>query len=262
MGITGVVPGQSQAPPALLGIFRTQSAGAIGTKPPSAALAVAVSAVAGNIEAGTRIYAYSFTATGGPPSVPGPPVTSAAFSAGNAQGALSVIAAGPAGTTERRIWRSKANPLASGAPLYLVGIISDNVTTTFTDNTSDTDLGDLCPVMLVGDDYLQHNGIIDGVGGAIIGPSGTTLLNVQLYSAALTPASVAANTTAEQTFTVTGLTNADKVLFVNKPSAQAGLGIVGMRVSAANTLAITYVNATAAAIVPTAETYLIGAIRS
>jgi len=262
MGLTGVVPGASQAPPALPGIQRFQAAGAIGTKPPATPLVAAVSAIAGNIEAGTRIYAYSFTAAGGPPSVPGPAVTSGPFSLGNAQGALSAIATGPAGTTERRIWRSKANPPASGAPLYLVGVISDNVTTTFTDNTSDTDLGDLCPSFLLGDDYLQFAQIMDAVGGAIIGPSGSTILNVQLYSVALTPASVAINTTAEQLFTVTGLTTADKILFVNKPTAQAGLGIVGFRVSAANQIGITYLNATAGAIVPTAETYLIGAIRS
>jgi hypothetical protein len=45
---------------------------------------------------------------------------------------------------------------------------------------------------------------------------------------------------------------------VNKPSAQSGLGIAGVRVSAADTLAITFVNTTASAIVPTTETYLIG----
>lgn len=78
-----------------------------------------------------------------------------------------------------------------------------------------------------------------------------------LYSAALAPVSVAANTMAEQTFTVTGLI-ASTPVWVNKPSAQAGLGIAGVRVSALNTLAINYVNTSSAAIVPTAETYLVG----
>lgn len=78
-----------------------------------------------------------------------------------------------------------------------------------------------------------------------------------VYSQSLAPVSVAANTSAEQTFTVTGLIAASPV-WVNKPSAQTGLGIGGVRVSAANTLAITYVNATATAIVPTTETYIIG----
>lgn len=79
----------------------------------------------------------------------------------------------------------------------------------------------------------------------------------QVMTAALVPVSVAANTTAEQTFTVPGLISGTPVI-VNKPSAQNGLSIGGVRVSAANTLAITYVNNTAAAIVPMAETYTIG----
>ena len=79
-----------------------------------------------------------------------------------------------------------------------------------------------------------------------------------LYSQSLAPTSVAAATTAEQTFTVTGLL-ANTVVWVNKPSATAGLGIAGVRVSSANTLAINFANNTAAAIVPPSETYLIAA---
>lgn len=79
-----------------------------------------------------------------------------------------------------------------------------------------------------------------------------------VYQQALTPTSVAANTTAEQTFTVTGLP-ALSVVVVNKPSNQAGLGVLGARVSAANTVAINFANYTATAITPTpAETWIIG----
>lgn len=78
---------------------------------------------------------------------------------------------------------------------------------------------------------------------------------------ALSPALVAANTTAEQTFSVTGLALKDYVC-VNKPTTQAGLGIVNSRVSAANTLAITFSNNTASGITPTAgETYQILVVR-
>lgn len=91
-------------------------------------------------------------------------------------------------------------------------------------------------------------------------PTGN-IQNILLLQAALTPVSVAAATTAEQTFTVNGLLTTDIVL-VQKPTAQAGIGISGVRVSAANTLAISYVNATAATpTVPTAETYVIVVIR-
>lgn len=83
---------------------------------------------------------------------------------------------------------------------------------------------------------------------------------IATYSATLTPVAVAANTSAEQTFTVTGLVVGD-VIYLSKPTAQAGLGIVNARCSATNTLAITYVNATGAPITPTAETYGIVGIR-
>lgn len=91
-------------------------------------------------------------------------------------------------------------------------------------------------------------------------PGGSTVVrgNVlmsQLLQVALTPASVAQNTTAEQTFTVPGLVLLDFVN-VTKPTLQAGLSIGNARVSAVNTLAITYVNSTGSPIVPTAETYL------
>ena len=93
------------------------------------------------------------------------------------------------------------------------------------------------------------------------GDTGTAITNIRIYSQSLDVASVAAATSAEQTFTVTGLTTADKV-FVNKPTASAGLGVVNARASAANTLALTFMNATAVAIDPAAETYQIIAIRS
>lgn len=84
--------------------------------------------------------------------------------------------------------------------------------------------------------------------------------NVFFLQAALTPTIVNTVTAPEQTFTVNGLLTTDLVI-VNKPSAQAGLGIAGARVTAANTLGITYVNPTAGNITPTAETYLIFVIR-
>lgn len=78
-----------------------------------------------------------------------------------------------------------------------------------------------------------------------------------VISVTLSPAAVSANTSAEQTFTVNGLQAGDHVA-VNKPTAQAGLAIVNARVSAANTLAITFGNFTAGSITPTAsEVYLV-----
>ena len=91
--------------------------------------------------------------------------------------------------------------------------------------------------------------------------SGTAITKIVVYTPTIDPASVNANTTAEQTFTVTGLTTADKVI-VNKPTNTAGLGIVNARASAADTLAITFGNFTAAPIDAASEVYSVIAIRS
>ncbi|WWQ12990.1 hypothetical protein PQ43W_44 [Ralstonia phage PQ43W] len=91
--------------------------------------------------------------------------------------------------------------------------------------------------------------------------AGDSSAAVYHLAAVLSPSAVAANTTAEQTFAVAGLNVGDAV-FVNKPTAQTGLGVVGARVSAANTLALTFSNNTASPITPTAnETYQIGGVR-
>lgn len=96
---------------------------------------------------------------------------------------------------------------------------------------------------------------------AAVGAAGTAITQIAVYSQTVTPASVAAATVAEQTFTVTGLTTADKVL-VNHAAFGNATGIAGVRVSAANTLAVSFVNPTAGALVPAAGTWSIVAIRS
>ena len=87
-------------------------------------------------------------------------------------------------------------------------------------------------------------------------PQGNTA-GLWVIGLTLSPASVANATSAEQTFTLTGVHLGDAVS-VNKPTAQAGLGVVGSRASANNVVAITFMNATAATITPTStEVYLI-----
>jgi hypothetical protein len=89
-------------------------------------------------------------------------------------------------------------------------------------------------------------------------PVGVARFLPRTYKATLTPAIVGANTSNEQTFAVPGLTTNDMILDVNKPTHQAGLSIGNVRVSAAGTIAIQFVNNTAAGITPTAgEQYLI-----
>lgn len=83
------------------------------------------------------------------------------------------------------------------------------------------------------------------------------LLSIYAFTATLDPAAVATITTAEQTFTVPGLQVGDIVISINKPTNTVGVGIVNARVSAANTLAISFVNPTAGSVNPASESYVI-----
>lgn len=120
---------------------------------------------------------------------------------------------------------------------------------------------------------IQHNALTDTdgihepkghstatVGSSYIsngGGTGSWFERVQKWATSCgTPVAVAANTTAEHTITVTGVAAADFAIRVSKPTHQAGLAIVGQRVSADNTVIIQYMNNTASPITPTAsETY-------
>lgn len=83
-----------------------------------------------------------------------------------------------------------------------------------------------------------------------------------VLSVAVTPASVGAATSAEQTFTVSGLAVGDFVAVSTTASTGNATAIVGARVSAANTLAIRYINPTAGSLTPAADTYLVLVARS
>lgn len=93
-----------------------------------------------------------------------------------------------------------------------------------------------------------------------IGSGGTELSLIKVYTATINPAAVAATTSAEQTFSVPGLAVGD-IPVVVKPSLTAGVGIGNARVSATDTLAITFVNATAGSVDPASESYTILAFR-
>lgn len=90
--------------------------------------------------------------------------------------------------------------------------------------------------------------------GDYIMPGGKTILDRDLV---LSPAIVGANTTAEQIFSCPGARAGD-IVTISKPTAQAGIGIVGARVSSADNVGITFGNWTGGGITPTAaETYLV-----
>ena len=73
-------------------------------------------------------------------------------------------------------------------------------------------------------------------------------------------AQVGAATTAEQTVTVSGVAVGDFVS-VNPPANTKATAVAGARVTAANTVGITFVNPTAGALTPDAGTYLIRVVR-
>jgi hypothetical protein len=96
---------------------------------------------------------------------------------------------------------------------------------------------------------------------AKVGTSGTSLSQIRVYTPTLTPAACASFTSAEQTFAVVGITTADKII-VNGPSCAAGSGIVNVRASNTDEIAIMFMNTTAGPVTPTAGVYSIVAIRS
>lgn len=81
------------------------------------------------------------------------------------------------------------------------------------------------------------------------------------YTVTLDPSSVSANTTEEQTFTVTGIESSDVVLDVQKPSHTAGIVLGNSRASADDTLALTLGNLTGSPIDPGSEDYLVTILR-
>lgn len=83
-----------------------------------------------------------------------------------------------------------------------------------------------------------------------------TLSRIEVLTATLTPTSVAAASAVEQTFSVPGL-SLGSFVDVSPPGITAGVTAVAARVSALNTLAVTFVNPTAGALTPLAGVYRI-----
>lgn len=68
--------------------------------------------------------------------------------------------------------------------------------------------------------------------------------------------SIAASTVSAETFTVTGL-RTDTQVVVTKPTSDTGLVLLDSRVSAADTLELTFWNTTGAAIDPAAQNFYV-----
>lgn len=81
------------------------------------------------------------------------------------------------------------------------------------------------------------------------------ILSRSAIAPSLTPAEVAAATTAVQNFTIPGLQTTDLVRVHYSGVQTAGVFVASARVSAANTLALTFANVTAGALTPAAGSY-------
>lgn len=79
---------------------------------------------------------------------------------------------------------------------------------------------------------------------------------METYTLDADPVTVAANSTSEQTFNVPGIQGGE-IMTCSKPSYTSGLGIVNVRASAKDTVAITFMNITGAPIDPPQEAYVL-----
>jgi hypothetical protein len=85
----------------------------------------------------------------------------------------------------------------------------------------------------------------------------THIFDLRSIDVTWNPASLAANTTVEETVTVAGLKVGDIILSIIKPTYTSGFMVVQGRVSAADTLAIQVTNGTLVASNPASEVYTV-----
>lgn len=112
-----------------------------GPKTPATACTAALAgAGAGNVNNGTHVYAITVTDAAGRESAVGPSSTAVNVvdATTNGKVSLTAIPTGDAATSNRKVYRSAAG---TTTPLKLLTTISDNTTTTYTDNTADASLG-------------------------------------------------------------------------------------------------------------------------
>ena len=109
---------------------------------PKQLTAALAGAGAGNVEDGAHYYKVTFvTAVGESCGGEASAVLTVADKAVNGQVSLSTIEVGPTGTTSRIVYRTEAG----GSDYKLLTTLSDNTTTTYTDNTADAGLGAAIP---------------------------------------------------------------------------------------------------------------------
>lgn len=106
---------------------------------------------------------------------------------------------------------------------------------------------------------VEPSGLLKPISGLQVGSAGTALTQVRVYTPTLTPAAVGLGLLSVQTFTVTGLATTDTIS-VSGPGAVAGVVLANWRVSAADTLELSWYGILAGT--PPAGVWRIAAIRS
>lgn len=104
--------------------------------PDAPTLALISPAAAGNVDDGAHDYVVTFVSAAGETTPSGPGVGTVVAKGTNGK-IVVTLPLGPTGTTARKIYRSIA---AGHSPLYLA-TVSDNTTTTYTDNIADASIG-------------------------------------------------------------------------------------------------------------------------
>ncbi len=91
--------------------------------------------------------------------------------------------------------------------------------------------------------------------GQVRMPVVATAAGGSLVTATLAPAEVATIVVAAQTLTLTGVEAGDNIICVSTPITNS-VAVVGTKVTAANTISMSFVNPTAGALTPTAGAYV------
>lgn len=78
---------------------------------------------------------------------------------------------------------------------------------------------------------------------------------VKIFQINITPTSVPAQNSNEQTFTVIGINPGDYINLGSAAAQTAGIVVGSCRITAPNTLAVQFVNVSGAAVVPVSGTY-------
>jgi hypothetical protein len=117
-------------------IYGTTSAVTSPTVAPTATLVVS----AGNLSIGTYSYKVEYVSSLGQ-SNPSPKSANVTTVSGSQRVTVGSIQIGPAGTTARKVFRTKAN----GAEYFLLTTINNNSTSSYSDNIADTSLTQTMP---------------------------------------------------------------------------------------------------------------------